>query len=247
MKIFVLCFLVFESLFAIISVKPMEIGEQKGVHGHVALSFETKRGNTVKDNYKAAVKVSYDTAKDYLVWGEVSGDYGATAYVEDTNKLYGHLRYIHTVTPKDVRAEAFLQMEDDSFRLIKNRSLIGSGLRFKLFELFGRGKGYFGLGGFYEYMKYSNEYPTEHNFRLNSYFSYTTSFSDTSSFTYTFLVQPKIDDVSDYTDSHRVSLEIAIYKELYLNFQLSYENDTKPAPGVENYDFTQTTAFKYRF
>lgn len=247
MKILILCFLVFESLFAIISVKPMEIGEQKGTHGNIALSFETKRGNTVRDNYKGALKVSYDTAQEYLIWGEVTGDYGATRYVEDTNKVYSHLRYIHKVTPEDIRAEAFVQTEDDSFRLIKNRSLLGTGLRFKIFELFGRGKGYLGIGGFYEYLTYSANYPDEHNARINSYFSYTTKFSKTSNFTYTFLLQPKFSDFDDYTDSHRISLEIAIYKELYLNFQLNYENDTSPLPTVENYDFTQTTAFKYKF
>ncbi|MBN2816140.1 MAG: DUF481 domain-containing protein [Campylobacterales bacterium] len=247
MKLFILMFFVFESLFGIVSVKPMEIGEQKGTHGNVGLSFETKRGNTIRDNYKASAKLSYDHGEDYLSWAEISGEYGATAYNEDTNKLYAHLRYIRAITKESVRGEAFFQIQEDKFRLIQNRTLLGGGGRFKIFELFKDAKGYFGLGGFYEYMAYSDSSPVENNFRVNSYFTYTMKFNTTSNFTYSFLVQPKIDDFSDYVDSHRISLEIMVYKELYLNFQLTYENDTKPVPNVENYDFSQTTAFVYKF
>lgn len=239
--------LLIESLFGIVSIQPMEIGEKKGFHGNTALSFETKRGNTTKDNYKASAKLSYDEGGNYVAWSEVAAEYGSTNLIEDTNKVYFHSRYIHAVTKKAVRAEAFFQVQEDKFRLINNRTLFGGGTRFKIFEIFKDAKGYFGIGGFYEYLAYSDSSPVENNIRINSYFTYSMNFSKSSNFTYSFLIQPKIDDMHDYVDSHRASLEILIYKQLYLNFQVAYENDTKPVENVKNYDFSQTTAFMYKF
>lgn len=63
MRHFLLLFLFVESVFGSITVKSMEIGEKKGLHGNTALSFDTKRGNTTRDSYKASVKVTYDEEK----------------------------------------------------------------------------------------------------------------------------------------------------------------------------------------
>lgn len=240
-------FLFVASAFGAITVKPMEIGEREGLHGNTALSFDTKRGNTTRDSYKASAKVFYDEGKKYVAWSEVSFEYGATDFNKDTNKLYFHSRYIHAITKEVVRAEAFFQVQEDEFRRINNRTLLGGGSRFKIFEVFKDAQGYFGLGGFYEHISYNGMVPKEDNFRLNAYFNYTMKFENDASLSYSFLLQPKINDFNDYVDLHNLSLEIVIYKELYLNLQLVYEHDAKPVAGVENYDFSQTTSFMYKF
>ena len=247
MRLFFLLYISVSYLFGVVTVAPMEIGDQKGLHGNSALSFETKRGNTTRDNYKASAKLFYDDAKEYVAWSEISIEYGATNFLEDTNKYYLHSRYIHAITKEAVRSEIFFQTQEDKFRLIQNRTLLGGGARFKIFEIFKDAQGYFGIGGFYEYMTYSNSSPVENNLRLNSYLTYTMKFQEDSTFTYSFLMQPKIDDFSDMIDSHRLSLEIPVYKKLYLNFQVIYEGDTKPVANVEIYDFSQTTSFMYKF
>ena len=247
MKFFLLLTLTIHTLFALTSIAPVEIGKKPGIHGNMALSLETKKGNTNKENYKASAYIAYDNNISYVTWAEISGEYGKSNDVEDTNKLYLHLRYIHALTQEKIRYELFGQMEEDQFRLIKNRSLVGAGLRFRIFQLFSNGNGYLGLGGFGESIRYTSDEAQEENVRLNSYFAYTMTPTEESRLTYTLYFQPKLNDFTDYVNSHKIELELLIYKQLFLNFKVAYDIDTKPAIGVEESDFTQTTSFLWKF
>ena len=248
MKLILLFTILPQYLFALISISPMEIGEEEGLHGNVVLGVETKRGNTTKDNYKGALKLSYDNNTTYVIWSEVSTEYGKSNDTEDTNKQYMHTRYIHALTKEDIRTEIFGQLEEDKFKLIESRRLLGAGFRFKIFEIFKDAKAYIGLGGFYESIAYtSSTDPKEENTRLNSYFAYTAKFAKDSKLTYSFFYQPKFTDYKDYVQSHKLQLELHVYKLLFLNFQAAYDADTNPAVGIKNYDFTQTTSFVFKF
>ncbi|MEA3370593.1 MAG: DUF481 domain-containing protein [Campylobacterota bacterium] len=248
MKKLILLLLIFtQQLFALVSIVPVEIGENPGFHGKTALSLETKRGNTHKDNYKLAIRFDYDDKRNYHTWIEMSGEYGESNYVKDTSKLYLHLRHIQAIGYKNVHAEGFTQTQNDEFKLIKRRYVLGGGLRFKIFEIFDEGKGYFGAGGFYENIQYTSIDPREHNFRLNSYFAYTIKLGDDSDLSYTAFYQPKINEFSDYVSAQKLELKLHVYKRLFLNFQLAYDVDHNPPIGVEKYDFTQTTSFVFDF
>jgi hypothetical protein len=243
----VLTLITSQCLFALISIAPIEIGENKGFNGKAAASFETKRGNTHKDNYKTALKLAYDNNTSYVTWAEFSGEYGETNDIVDTNKKFLHLRYIHALTEEVLRGELYGQVGEDEFRAITNRSLIGTGIRYKIFEIFKDGKGYFGIGGFYETIKYTTSDPYERNVRFNTYFAYKMKFAKSSKLAYTFYFQPKSDYLSDYITTQDIQLELNIYKQLFLNFQLSYFYDSKPAIDIEDYDLTQVTSFIFKF
>ncbi len=239
-----------QTLLALVSIAPVEIGENAGLHGKLGVSLETKRGNTEKDNYKASLKITYDDNVSYVTWAEVSGEYGETNTVEDTNKLYSHVRYIYKVTDEIVRAEVFGQLQTDKFKLLKERSLAGAGARFKIFEIFEKGKGYVGIGGFYENISYIQDTynnPSEDNIRFNNYLAYTIIFGEKSSFSYTFYYQPMYDNINDYVGSHDVELNLHIYKNLFLKVGVSYNVDSKPPVGVKGDDFTQETMLVFNF
>lgn len=239
-----------QTLLALVSIAPVEIGEDPGLHGKLGISLETKRGNTEKDNYKASFRASYDSNASYVTWAEFSGEYGESSQIEDTNKLYSHARYIHKVTEEVVRAEAFAQLQTDKFRLLKERAVGGVGARFRVFEVFKGGKGYAGVGGLYENIKYIDEEfinPDEQNLRVNSYLAYTINFNKNSSFSYTFYYQPKFEELSDYVHSHDAELKLHVYKELFLQLSVSYNLDSKPPIGVKKEDFTQETTFVFKF
>jgi len=236
-----------QSLFALISIVPVEISQNAGVHGELSASLETKRGNTDKDNYKFGARVVYDYNNSFVTWGEISAEYGESSGVQDTNKAFIHLRHIHAITKEDIRLELFLQTQEDKFKSIERRFVGGAGLRFKLFEVFKDGKGYFGAGGFHEYIRYISQDPTEKNLRINTYFAYTVGLGEDSTLSYSLFFQPKIDNIKDYTKAHKLNLQLHIYKALYLNLQLSYDVDTRPATGIEKYDFYQETAFILKF
>lgn len=235
-------------LLAIVSIVPVEIGSNDGLYGELTSTLETKRGNTDKDNYKAAARVTYDNNSSYVTWAEIAGEYGEANDVEDTNNIYFHLRHIQAITPEDIRGELFFQAEEDKFKLIEKRRLGGAGVRFKIFEVFEDGTGYLGLGGFYETVRYTSPVdPYEENFRINSYFAYTIGLGDDSQLSYSLYLQPKYDEIHDYIKSHKLNLQLHIYKALFLNFRVSWDVDTKPPEDVAKNDFYQETTFVLKF
>jgi len=236
-----------QQLFALISIVPVEIGVEPGYSGNIAASLETKRGNTHKDNYKIAAKLSYDNNKDYVTWGEISGEYGKSNNVKDTSKIYLHLRYIHALSNESLRAEAFTQIQDNEFKLIKRRLLGGAGVRMRLFETADAGKGYLGLGGFFEQVRYTSIDPEEDNFRANIYFAYASKIGDDSTLSYNIYYQPNTQDFSDYITAQALALKLHIYKRLFLKFQIAYDSDSVAPIGVQKYDFTQTSSFVFNF
>lgn len=238
-----------QSLFALVSIVPVEIGKKPGFSNKVEGSLETTRGNTDSDSYKLAARTTYDNGIDYLSWAEVSGAYAKANGKENTNKLFAHTRYMHTITDKTVIAEMFLQLQKDEYKRINNRMLGGGGIRLELFDLLQKGKGYFGIGGFYENINYANSAVnhSENNLRVNSYFAYAIELNKTSSIAYTLYYQPKASDFSDNIQSHELELKLGIYSDLFLKFSISYDRDSRPPIGARDYDFTQNTSFVYNF
>jgi len=241
--------LTIQHLFALVTITPVEIGDKPGFSSTVEAALETKRGNTDTDSYKASARVTYDSNTTYVSWAEISGAYGKANGEENTNKLFFHARYIHAITEESIRGETFLQLENDEFKNINSRALGGIGARFKLHGIVQNSRGYLGIGAFYEDIVYNDPLinPSEENIRANAYFAYSINLNPTSLLAYTLYYQPKVNDLGDNVQSHEVELKLNIYKDLFLKFSLSYNTDSKPAVGVEKYDFTQNTSFIFNF
>lgn len=250
MKYIVAILLITIQLSAVVSIKPVEIGDNAGFSGGVELGLDTKRGNTYKDAYKASVNLNYDNNVNYVTWLRISGEYGEANEVEDTNKMYAHLRYIHKLSEEVLRYELFLQAQDDKFKALNYRGVAGLGLRAKIFNTPIGGKGYFGLGAMYEEINYIDPSidPDESNVRINSYLAYSLNFSKNSSLAYTIYYQPMIDEFKDYVMTNDLELILEIYQKVYLKFSISYDRDSRPPNGVqEKYDLSQSTTFLYEF
>lgn len=236
------------NLFAIVSIAPREVGETPGISGELSGAFETKRGNTEKDNYSAAFRLQYDNNRSYLIWGVLEGEYGEASGTRDTNNFFAHLRYIHNLIGSRVASELYGQLEEDEFKSIKNRDLLGAGARWKVLDGRDSWGGLFaGLGAFYEYIGYSTGVdPVEHNVRFNGYLAYTKQFGD-ALFAVAGYYQPRVDHLDDYLLSASARLDVHIYQALFIGFRISYEYDAVPAVGVKKEDFSQKTLFQYRF
>lgn len=244
-----LLFLLPPALFGVVDIAPVEIGEKAGFSGNVSGSFVTKRGNTDKDEYSAGLKLQYDEASRYVAWGVLSYDYGKSSDVKNEDKTYAHLRYIRRLYGEDLCGELFVQTEQDRFKDINNRSLAGAGVRWRFFNSSEWGKGYFGLGGFYEYVDYSDAAvnPTEENARLNSYVAYTKSFASESTFSYVGYYQPKFDESSDFVTLQSLELLLPVYEKLSLSFSVELDYDSRPPAGIKKRNTAQKTALSWRF
>ncbi|UFS62448.1 DUF481 domain-containing protein [Sulfurimonas sp. HSL-3221] len=237
-------------LFAIVAIKPREVGEKPGLSGELSGAFETKRGNTEKDNYSGSLQLQFDSNTTYVLWGVVRGEYGEASGVKDTDNLFAHLRYIRNIAGADIAAEGFGQMEKDAFKSIEERALAGGGVRWKVLnKKRGQWGGLFiGLGAYAEYIGYSTAVdPLERNLRFNSYLAYSLPLPDDALFAAVAYYQPKVDDANDYYIATSARVELRIYKQLYLGFRVGYNHDAKPAVGVKQDDFYQRTLFTFKF
>ena len=233
---------------AVVSIAPVEIGKKPGISGKAEASFETKRGNTEKDEYKAGLKVQYDDNTTYVTWGEFSVNYAEASGAKNTNNTYAHLRYIHKFnSQKNINWEAFVQSETNEFTKVQERFLLGGGLRFHILDKL-VGNTYVGIGGFYEHIDYTTSVdPQENNLRANVYLAYTRKFGENAELSYAGYYQPKADNIGDYILSNGLELEVLIYQKLYLSLKLLYNIDSKPAIDVKKEDFAQTTSLVYKF
>lgn len=248
--IFIIFFLTLQQLYALISIVPVNIGAKPGVSGKFEAGLDTKRGNTYKDTYKTSLRINYDTNDTFVLWSEFSAEYGKANGIENTNKLYSHIRFIHKLTQDSLRIELFLQGQEDKYKALAKRRLAGGGLRYQLFESFTGAKGYVGLGAFYEYLRHTNSLvdPNEDNIRLNTYFAYTTKFNKDSHLAYTMYYQPRFDKFNDHVIANKFELQLHIYLQLFLKFSVYYDVDSGPPTSIEyNYDFGQTTTFVFDF
>jgi len=237
-NIIILLLFLSSSLFGLISITPVDIGDNPGFHTKAEVSLNTSRGSADIDNYSTSVKLTYDNNRTFVMWGEFSYVYGEVNSVENTNNSYLHLRYIQKIEGPWC-GEFFLQRQEDKFKLIKYRGLGGSGIRYKFpFQA----KSFIGLGGFYENTTYTSNDPDEHNFRVNSYFSYKYN-EENFTLSYIFYYQPKIDDFKDYVETNSFELLLPLKGSLSLKIQATYNIDSKPPIGVNRDDFSQTTSF----
>lgn len=232
---------------AIVSITPVLIGAKPGFSGKAQGYLKTRRGNVNSDNYGGGLRLQYDEAKSYVLWGEFSGNYASASGKAYSDNTFAHIRYIHKLLPKEVDWEAFIQSQTNQFTDIKERVLQGGDIRWhfknkKLGDLF------FGAGGFYEHIIYTTPInPTENNVRFGFYISYVKVLKKGSKFSYIGYYEPKINKLSDYLISNAAQLKVNIYKQLFLSFLIQYNIDSVPPIGIKQDDFSQTTSFIYQF
>ncbi len=232
---------------AIITVVPVEVGDNPGFSGKLSGSLETKRGNTDKDEYNAGLRLQYDNNESYVLWSDIIGSYGEVDGVKNTNKTYAHVRYIHDLYKENYTWETFFQSATNEFTKVDRKRLYGGGVRYNTSHT-EYGEIFLGFGGFYETIEYTTFIdPHENNVRINSYLAYTKELGDKSKVAYVAYYQPNTKDFTDHIISNAIELYINIYEKFYLSFVFYYDIDSKPAIGVEKEDITQKTSFIYEF
>lgn len=247
MKFLLILLLSIVSAQAVINIAPVDIGEKPGFGGSIKGSLQTKRGNTDSDEYSVGIRLQYDNNVSYVIWSDLALNYAKASGTTNTNKTYAHVRYIHTMYRKDLNWEAYGQSQTDKFTKVQSRVLGGVGLRLHS-DIKKYGNIYFGLGGFTEHVTYTTSVdPSENNIRLNLYLAYKKDFSKRMNFSYIGYYQPNISSFSDYILSNSAQLRVELYKQLYLSIEAIYNQDTKPAVGIQKYDFSQITSFVYKF
>lgn len=249
-KLFFLLSLFSSSLFAIVNISPNEVGLRPGVAGYIQASVNNQRGNTDKDEYDFASRISYDNNRSYVTWIDFNYAYGEAQGIENENKAYAHYRFLHKLFVEDWDWEIFVQNEGDDFRQIQRRLLGGGGVRWRFINSPAFGRIYLGLGAYYEYLNYTTPAAVdakEYNSRLNIYMTYTKKFGKDARISLSSYYQPKIDDRYDYYSYSGASLLFYIYGAIYLKMDVHYTYDSQPAINVKREDFQHRASIGWKF
>jgi putative salt-induced outer membrane protein YdiY len=236
------------SLFAIITIDPVEPGEKDGLSGEIDFTFKASGGNTEVEDNDFGSKVQYDNNSSLfvhlLVYNFKEGR------VEDSmvvKRSFAHYRFVKQLSAI-AAVELYGQAERDQFKNLNLRKLLGSGMRYK-FVSTDTHKFYFGFGGYYSEEFYTAiDSVEEHRYlpRLNSYISYTDTFEHFIA-ALTLYYQPSLKNFKDTNIVSDGSLTYKLTDTLALKIAGSYKKDTDPALGNKKEDSFYSTSISYTF
>ena len=184
------------------------------------LSYSYKQNNTSTFsllNGSATIQTKSKSLKDiFLVLG--SYDLTKSNSININNAGFVHFRYTRKFNSL-FRWEAFIQNQTHEKLLIDNRTLLGTGPRFKLIDK-PKLKSSLGAMYMYEIEKTLEEVPQQNNnHRMSSYFTFTYAFpNDVCELNTITYYQPVLTNLSDCRITNQTSLSFKVIK--YLSFEV---------------------------
>jgi putative salt-induced outer membrane protein YdiY len=215
----------------------------EGVSGRFDLSATSLSGNSSGLHVSTGGRVNWKRGEvlDFVVG---SYDFGETSGVRDVDKSFLHGRHVVTLNPRWAW-EGFGQIEQDQFRRLNYRALLGGGVRRTLMKTDDKAA-WFGIGAFYSTEELSGD-GTENRWRANLYLVWKHALGTHTHFATTTYCQPAVNDVTDYRLSEEAGLTVSMTRTLDLAVTLNVYHDSQPPAGVKQTDVSFTTGIKYRF
>lgn len=192
------------------------------------------------DLFEVGLNTRFDYRRDrhyaFLV-GQLR--YGEESDATFKNRTFGHVRYNYQWVPWLV-GEAFTQLQQDGFKLLQLRVLVGSGPRFQYVDT--------GTLGLFQgtTLMYEREnlnagevigHPAEQSvMRWSNYLNVRIKLTEQTSFIGTIYVQPRLDAFEDVRVLHDASLAVAITEHVTLRTTLNLNYDSRPPDNVEDLD-----------
>lgn len=213
--------------------------------GYVRLDVNLTKNKNRIFNISNDIRIQYK--KDKQLWLFINDidfkEANATSLVSRNSQ---HLRYNYQFISRIV-LEAFTQHQTDKISAIKNRFLIGSGLRFKLSQS-EQYKFYFGSLVMYEYEHSETAISTYHNdWRNSSYVSFSLYPKSNISIVSTTYLQPRLDLINDYRISSQTSIALKVIKNLAYTATFTYQFDKFPVLGIPKEQYKLTNGLVYSF
>lgn len=217
--------------------------------GLVAASFSYQQNNNatlLQTSGASSIQARSKSRKDvYLLLA--SYDFAKTNSGDLNNAGFGHFRYTHKFN-NFFRMEGFVQYQVNPVLLLDNRSLFGTGPRFKILNK-PKLKSSLGTMYMFELENTLEQIPNHYaNHRLSTYFTFNYVFADDkiefSTITY---YQPLFNNFNDFRFNNQTSLSISVIKNLSLEFGISYLYDSSPPSGVIGNSFSSKMGVKASF
>jgi len=219
----------------------------QGLSGEAQGAFSGRSGNG--NQQSTLVRLRMDYREDIHQWLLIGKrEYGQNHDDINIDNSFLHLRYIHHLD-KRYAWESYTQYEEDFFRQLESRSLLGGGMRFNILPKPDEMALILGAGAYYtkeryDYGPYSAD--SDHA-RFSTYVSFRHIISDTTSIANTLYYQPRMSRPSDYYAYNLFTLAVKINKTLQLQINVESNFDSEPILDLEHYDHNYYTSVDYLF
>lgn len=237
--------------WAISNIESDRVAEpEDGWSGKVDISFSGKSGNSESENYKLGGRAYYQQKKQSVL-GLLSGEYGRSFKVKNTDNDFAHLRYIYRESER-FKYEFYLQQQSDAFKQLESRRLIGGGVRW---QLFGEGNisVNLGLGGYYTFERYrrpgaADAFGSRSDYaRWSSYIVFKQQLNANSYITNITYIQPRISQLSDRYGYNNFALTTKVSTRVSMSATLRSEYDSNPFGDVKTTDHNYNVSLAYEF
>ena len=216
--------------------------QQKAQYTNLSLDLSGKGGNSETENFEFGL---YHSRRHEQHFGFIMAtrEYATSFDVESANNAFVHLRYNYYFAEHD-SIEVFAQTNEDNFRSLESRKLVGLSYRHEITQAQA-----WGVGLFTEHEDYlvQNKAQTFEQVRLNLYWVYAKQISPTSFIANTFYYQPNVETTSDFRAYNKLSIKTAITDRLYMSFGLLAEHDSRPVLDIEKTDYSYNAGFEFEF
>lgn len=233
--------------------------DEDGIKGKINFSYAHYTGNADLKLLKGGFRLDH-LKKSYNTFLVANLDYGESDGISNLSKGFSHLRSIRKLNQM-FSGELFVQKQYDKFIYLKNRDLLGGGLRissnFKSREEGPALKVNFnlGIGLMYEHEKYDREdeeFPADlientYVTRSTNYISMNAVYNEKIKLNLIGYYQVDIEDFNNYRILTEGNLEIPLYKNLSFSINASFRYDNHPFSDLKRHDFQLTNGLSYSF
>lgn len=245
MKYLVLCFLFPSLLLAQVNTESLRKSSKSGRDHHLKLGLSTKSGNTSKTDYSVFYRFDYGH-KEWYWLGLVNYDFGKAQGEEYANSGFYHVRGGYKITPR-FSYEGFVQHQYNVYRLLKNRELLGAGVRYKLNTLFSLpGTYYVGTSLMGEWETVTG-YSSTNVIRSSNYITFNVPLSTSVTLSGTTYFQVLPSDISDYRVLADMALKTKLTDQISLSMNIYGLFDSDPPPTVRDYDLAISNSLVFNF
>lgn len=212
---------------------------QEGVHGTLGGSITSYNGNTRGTELGGSTLVGYRSGLD-LGYLNINANYSNFTGEVQVANAFVHFRYNRKLE-EWLAAEAFTQAENDRFRRLRLRSLVGVGARFTVADT-ERVSLFYGVSYMYEHTELSESVadrpvrPDDVN-RLNNYAALLLVLDPgRATLSNTIYFQPRFDDLSDVRLLDILSLDVSVTGRISASLQATLRCESPVPPTLEPVD-----------
>lgn len=213
-----------------------------GFHNALNLNFGATTGNTRVVTTRLQFRSDYveQTYRGFFVGSYSQGSTGGTDF---QNESFIHVRVVPDLL-ENLKGEIFYQQEQNPFRNLTSRNLVGAGLRAPITRP--TLKLYVGIGLMWENERVAGE-GLNQLLRSTNYVSLHRSIDDRISFVTTEYFQVHLGNYGDFRLLSENALTFRITDAMQWSLDLNARYDHQPPPGISPYDLSVTNGLSIHF